>query len=1212
MAQAHRIGLAGAAENGDPRFSRTANRSGFVLLDALCTNASASGLHRLAAAPHVARAALQHLARRLRAQGRPVLYGERTPARPAFADLLERNGLGPATDARSVLRALDAHRHCVVLLSGIDRDSWDATVLDELEADLVVVSGTHECRSAETIALQETLTPEGRALWLDGMCAELEASAPADLASLDSWLARTVHVARAASLGDHHQCAAGALATLAAVGRPLPRAVVEQYLGQDTASECLAHGVREDESGLFFSSPSTPDAEASRRAADLLQHIFPADSWALTRAACLHLQHGNAAAALAAFQSALSAAHDPAARREVLAVIDTNLAAVPEPGRAAFVLEAVARALELSESAFALHWLRSVTPDQCADRAQRALLQGRALYATGDMVAAKIALDEARTQDDGHLGPAIAAELAELACARGDHALARAEADAVRTSPRASLELQLRASNVTGKILLARSEWAEADRHFAEDALLAANHGLGTAEMRADLNRGIALLSRGRIDDADRQFVRVLAAADSRQDELAAAYALPNLAVAAVRKHEYGRALELWERAARTLQRLQARLPALRAMVSTNLAEMRIRLGLLDQAAHVIAFARRGAGTSELPSVSTWLDITEATLYLRRGDTSTARRLATHGLVEANRVGERHRAHLALRTLARIALEDGDVQTAEHLIEVECAAADATPSEAGIAEISVLRAALARAEGRDDALDLAESCLQPLREAGDEELLIEGLTLVALGYRDRGQEGLARESALRAAMVRDRVAETLQGETRGSYLAKRENTAVQRLLGSLDSPAAAPAPSMPGSRIRHQAQPGMARALCGEAPQISALLASIRKVAKSTATVLVRGESGTGKELVAAALHAQSDRASGPLVTVNCSALVETLLLSELFGHEKGSFTGAAARRRGRFELAEGGTLFLDEIGDISPRTQVALLRVLQERTFERVGGTTSIQANVRVVCATHRNLIAMVERGEFREDLYYRLCGVVLEVPALRNRLGDLPELARHLLERVALERGEPVHTLSRDALELMARHKWPGNVRELENVLRSLVLFAEVNVIASSDLVTNHECFAELASQRRSLSPASLAALAPANPLDCCGDAASLDAGSKPGHVGLVGLVAAEVPSSQLAFDEDDDGPMSSIALPASLGAEDPSSATVAAYAHVRRGKVSLFDLKRQIERDCILLALKETGGNITHAAALLSMKRPRLSQLVKQYQLQSEESS
>ena len=246
--------------------------------------------------------------------------------------------------------------------------------------------------------------------------------------------------------------------------------------------------------------------------------------------------------------------------------------------------------------------------------------------------------------------------------------------------------------------------------------------------------------------------------------------------------------------------------------------------------------------------------------------------------------------------------------------------------------------------------------------------------------------------------------------------------------------------------------------IVGDDPAIRGLMAAVKKVARSSSTVLIRGESGTGKELVAEAIHRASERASGPLVTVNCAALVETLLLSELFGHEKGAFTGAVARRRGRFEMAEGGTLFLDEIGDISPRTQVALLRVLQERTFERVGGTAPIRADVRIICATHRDLKAMVERGEFREDLYYRLRGITLRgAAASRSGMGDLPRISEHLLARIALERGEAPKTLTADAFELLGRHRWPGNVRELENALRAASLFAEGDSISAVVLAEN-----------------------------------------------------------------------------------------------------------------------------------------------------------
>jgi PAS domain S-box-containing protein len=224
-------------------------------------------------------------------------------------------------------------------------------------------------------------------------------------------------------------------------------------------------------------------------------------------------------------------------------------------------------------------------------------------------------------------------------------------------------------------------------------------------------------------------------------------------------------------------------------------------------------------------------------------------------------------------------------------------------------------------------------------------------------------------------------------------------------------------------------------------------------IAQSDSTVLIHGESGTGKELVADAIHAASPRAGGPLVKVNCAALVETLLLSELFGHEKGAFTGAAGRRRGRFEAADGGTIFLDEIGDISPRTQVALLRVLQDRTFERVGGTTPVRVDVRIVCATHRDLRAMVARGEFREDLYYRLHVFPIEMPRLRDRLQDLPALCEQLLARIERLTGTRVELTPR-ALEGLAGYAWPGNVRELGNLLERLAILHAGRRVELSDL--------------------------------------------------------------------------------------------------------------------------------------------------------------
>jgi two-component system NtrC family response regulator len=226
------------------------------------------------------------------------------------------------------------------------------------------------------------------------------------------------------------------------------------------------------------------------------------------------------------------------------------------------------------------------------------------------------------------------------------------------------------------------------------------------------------------------------------------------------------------------------------------------------------------------------------------------------------------------------------------------------------------------------------------------------------------------------------------------------------------------------------------------------------RVAGSSATVLLRGESGTGKELIAKAIHYHSQRANKPFVKVNCAALPETLLESELFGHEKGAFTGAAARRTGRFEAADGGTLFLDEIGDISPAVQVKLLRVLQEREFERIGGNETIKADVRIIAATNRDLEKAMAEGTFREDLYYRLNVVTVPLPPLRERKEDVPALIEHFIAKYAKENRKKISGVTAEARDLMMRYPYPGNVRELENIIERAVVLAKGGTIATVDL--------------------------------------------------------------------------------------------------------------------------------------------------------------
>ncbi len=242
--------------------------------------------------------------------------------------------------------------------------------------------------------------------------------------------------------------------------------------------------------------------------------------------------------------------------------------------------------------------------------------------------------------------------------------------------------------------------------------------------------------------------------------------------------------------------------------------------------------------------------------------------------------------------------------------------------------------------------------------------------------------------------------------------------------------------------------------LLGRSAAIQQVFDKIAQVAPTRASVLITGESGTGKELVTNALHAASPRKDAPLVKVHCAALSESLLESELFGHEKGAFTGAAGRRKGRFELADGGTVFLDEIGEIHPSVQIKILRVLQERSFERVGGEQTIQVDVRIIAATNRDLKAEVEAGRFREDLYYRLNVVNIQLPPLRERADDIPLLASRFLEEVARENGKDVQGFEPKAAMALRSYSWPGNIRELRNVVESAVVMTRNRYISPDDL--------------------------------------------------------------------------------------------------------------------------------------------------------------
>jgi transcriptional regulator with GAF, ATPase, and Fis domain len=260
-------------------------------------------------------------------------------------------------------------------------------------------------------------------------------------------------------------------------------------------------------------------------------------------------------------------------------------------------------------------------------------------------------------------------------------------------------------------------------------------------------------------------------------------------------------------------------------------------------------------------------------------------------------------------------------------------------------------------------------------------------------------------------------------------------------------------PKQSEERLKHESvalpeeidKGSMCDEIVGSSGALQKVLSHVSKVAPTDASVLIAGETGTGKELVARAIHRRSRRSSRAFVSVNCAAIPRDLIASELFGHEKGSFTGALQRRLGRFELAEGGTIFLDEVGELPMETQIALLRVLQEHEFERVGGTRSIQTNVRVVAATNRNLQMAIAAGTFRSDLFYRINVFPIEIPPLRERREDIPALVEYFIDRCARNVGKNIRGIEKNSLDLLQSYPWPGNIRELQNVIERSVIMCE-----------------------------------------------------------------------------------------------------------------------------------------------------------------------
>jgi DNA-binding NtrC family response regulator len=699
--------------------------------------------------------------------------------------------------------------------------------------------------------------------------------------------------------------------------------------------------------------------------------------------------------------------------------------------------------------------------------------------------------------------------------------------------------LRLEVQNTLGKVLLAEASYAAASEIFGANLQQARALGRAFEESRALYNLGIAQLRLGDAAQASARYQAALKVAEAAGDHRNRAFCLQNLGVLAHWRNDYATALTYFHDAVTAFKTIGQR--ARLSWLALDLASVYSDLGEVARAQAMCEMAAR-FGCAQPAAVRIKYELACGRVAARRGDAAAAETHLASALERATEAQDNERRVDALLELARLDLERGDVaRAAARLDALGTLSAAATRARALLVEGEL---DVARGNPADARRRLLEA-VELFHRLGDLEGEWRAHYWLGRAAQARGDQPEADRRFRSAHAVDARVRERVPEEHQAAHADDPLRRALERALGL---PRVLPIAAAEKQRPRLAAVEDEPAArypkLVGRHAKLKQVFALLDKIAPHDSLVLIRGESGTGKELIADALHAHSPRRDRTLVKVNCGALVETLLLSELFGHERGAFTGALQRKKGRFEAADGGTIFLDEIGDISPKTQVALLRVLQEREFTRVGGNTPVKVDVRILCATNRNLEQMVQRGEFREDLYYRLKGIQIELPALRERPEDIALLADAFLERVAEERGqnEARKRLAPESVALLTSYSWPGNVRELENVIRSVSLFSDGAIIGMQDFTDYTEIFKRAGNARPAREPE--LATAPAS---------APDAWTRLGAEGL-----------------------------------------------------SLKALKTRIEVECITRALTEAHGNITKAADILGMKRPRLSQLIKQHRI------
>ena len=888
-----------------------------------------------------------HAARRARGAGRAVISVGRGPTDDAIRELCAQISGTAATDPYGAAEGL-AKRLAGTVALVLDRSpsTWGAAVLDALasclpgdgeNSPLVVVLTSASSRAHGAIQVRGTLGPdESRAFW-EAVALDADRTLSPRFSRIDAlerWWSAARSTPESAVTGSREGNPTGGVGLNGPARTLLARLVLSQRawhpsdltrIGPALARDdllvagAIEVGARDQAVSV---APGWEDAVATEAAdavavADVLAHgVTPLhgeprhdwDPWALLRAAELYAKAGDEVRAEATATRAIVSATDADARSDFWQRWQRAQAALPADGSAWRLFRSAELALRVGDADRALELARAAAAI-AGNTYDATLLLGRATAARGDLTTATLAITRAmELAADASARARAAVELAQVHYTTGQIDEARRLADdalAAATEP----ATRLHARNVLGKILLDNARWSEAESHFAHDAWEAACASDVLAELRARLNRAIALMSSDRPDEARTMLTSVLADGEAQGQLRAVSFALANLSIIAMRKYEYWDALSLCERSIVFARRLGDKI--LLATLITNLAELRLYFGLVTEAEQALAFGRKACGAVVVSKLSSLFSLASARLHFARGRTLEAAADLKTALGTAETSPTSGHLVLCHRLAARIALEDGDLlRAADAVARVQ----QTSTSTKDRSEAALLETMLARALGNPYAEHAAEA-LALAGQSDNRTAAMEAHVLLCSAAHADADLAAARTHLSMAAAIRNRIADALPEDHRRRFLSLPQFAELSRLeialeAGDLqggpttlrsskasasgddaaDVPVILTPPRLPGS-----IPPPSGRKIVGRDPAILSLLGAVQKIGPADATVLIHGESGTGKELVAEALHDASQRKSGPLVKVNCAALVETLLLSELFGHEKGAFTGAMA-----------------------------------------------------------------------------------------------------------------------------------------------------------------------------------------------------------------------------------------------------------------------------------------------------------------------------